>query len=339
LALLVLLGVCWGLYYPIFKFAARSGLPSSGLIMAITGGVALALLGITLVRRRPPLFSRRTARFYLVCAILGYLVPYTFALVASSRVEAGVLTLIGATSPILTLSLASLTGTERLTLRRILSITLGATSVVILVAPQAQLAGGAALVGMLAGFAVPMSYSSYHVFVSRNWPPGFDSFQVAAGEALVALILMLPVLFFSDGLAVFTGGWTTGHWAILAMIGFTTLTCYLYFEIIRQAGPVFVSQANFVTVVAGVLWAMTLLGERPGTWLWASLLLLIASLAVLAGGAATLISLSRALKWKRVAPERSGGLSLNPSPALWSGRGWRPQRSKGRRVRACKHRC
>ena len=44
IALLVLLGSCWGLYYPIFKFAVRSGLPYSGIMMAITGGVAVMLL-------------------------------------------------------------------------------------------------------------------------------------------------------------------------------------------------------------------------------------------------------------------------------------------------------
>jgi len=96
-------------------------------------------------------------------------------------------------------------------------------------------------------------------------------------------VIMLPVLFFSGGMSVFTGGWTSGHWAILAAIAFTTLTCWLYFEIIRLGGPVFVSQANFVTVFAGVIWGMTLLGERPSPWLWASLVLLIGSLAVLAG--------------------------------------------------------
>jgi drug/metabolite transporter (DMT)-like permease len=261
----------------------RSGLPYSGIMMAITGGVALMLLAVAFARGRPPVFRRHTGRFYLVCAMLGYLVPYSFALFATSRVDAAVLTLIGATSPIITLCLAALTRTERMTGRRLLSIVLGAASVAILIIPQASFASDTVLAGMLAGFGVPLSYSSYHVFVSRHWPVGFDSFQVASGEALVALLIMLPVLFFFGGISVFTGGWTSGHWAILAAIGFTTLTCWLYFEIIRLGGPVFVSQANFVTVFAGVIWGMTLLGERPGTWLWVSLLFLIGSLVVLAG--------------------------------------------------------
>lgn len=282
--LLVLLGLSWGLYFPILRFAARSGLPETGIIMAITFGIAVALLAIAAVRRRLPAFRRDTWRFYLVCALLGYLLPYCFALFAAGRVDAGVLTLIAATSPIITLCLAAAIGAEKVTRRRVLSIALGVASVTILVAPQASFAGGAVLTGLLAGFGVPLNYSIYHVYVSRRWPAGFDSFQVAAGEALTALVIMLPVLLLFRGGAVFTGGWTSAHWAILAMIALTTLTCCLYFEILRLAGPVFVSQANFITVVAGVVWSMALLGERPGPWLWLSLILLIGSLTVLAGG-------------------------------------------------------
>src|SRR6185312_3486405 len=152
IALLVLLGSCWGLYYPIFKFAVRSGLPYSGIMMAITGGVALMLLAVAFARGRPPVFRRHTGRFYLVCAMLGYLVPYAFALFATSCLDAAVLTLI-----------------ERMTGRRLISIALGAASVAILVIPEASFAGDTVLVGMLAGFGVPLSYSSYHVFVSRHW--------------------------------------------------------------------------------------------------------------------------------------------------------------------------
>jgi drug/metabolite transporter (DMT)-like permease len=65
------------------------------------------------------------------------------------------------------------------------------------------------------------------------------------------------------------------------MVLITTIDCYLYFEIVRLAGPVFVSQANFITVIAGVLWGMLLHGERPGEWLWVSLVFLIGSLFIL----------------------------------------------------------
>jgi drug/metabolite transporter (DMT)-like permease len=71
-------------------------------------------------------------------------------------------------------------------------------------------------------------------------------------------------------------GW--GHIAIAAMIGLSVVEIFLYFEIVRMAGPIFVSQANFVTVVTGVFWGMVIFGERPGEWLWLSVAMLFIAL-------------------------------------------------------------
>jgi drug/metabolite transporter (DMT)-like permease len=284
MALLILLGLSWGLHFPLLKAATHSGLPYSSITMAITCGISLALFAICLARGRLPVFRRRYIPFYLVCATLGYLVPYFLALFAAARVDAAILTLIGSTSPVITLCIAAGAGVERVTAQRVLGIALGLISVALLVLPEARLAGAPVVLGMAVAFCVPLNYSTYHVYVSKRWPPGFDSFQVAGGEALTALGLMLPVFFLTDGASVFHHGWTAGHWAIVAMIGVTTLNCYLYFEIVRLAGPVFVSQANFIAIVAGVLWAIALLGERPSQWIWVSLALLVGSLALLAIG-------------------------------------------------------
>ena len=286
LVLLVILGTSWGLHFPILKFAARSGLPYSGIAAATICGVALALLAISLARGRLPVFRPRTIRFYFVCAFLGYLVPYFLALFATGRIDADIVTLITSTSPIITLCLAALVGIERVSAIRVLGIGLGLVSVLFLIVPQARI-DAAALTAMILAFGVPVSYSSYHVYLSKRWPPGFDSFQVACGEALVALGLMLPLFLVTGGSAILHSGWTTAHWAILAMVAITTIDCYLYFEIVRLAGPVFVSQANFITVIAGVLWAMLLHGERPGAWLWVSLVFLVASLFLLVIGRRT----------------------------------------------------
>jgi drug/metabolite transporter (DMT)-like permease len=287
LALLIILGSSWGLHFPILKFAARSGLPYSGIAAAIICGVALALLTISLARGRLPVFRPRTVRFYFVCAILGYLVPYFLALFATGRIDADMVTLITSTSPVITLCLAAVAGIERVSALRILGIGLGLVSVLFLIVPQIDRVDKAALTAMILAFGVPVSYSSYHVYLSKRWPAGFDSFQVACGEALVALGLMLPLFLATGGTAILHSDWTAAHWAILALIAITTIDCYLYFEIVRLAGPVFVSQANFITVTAGVFWAMLLHGERPSGWLWVSLAFLVASLSLLVVGRRT----------------------------------------------------
>ena len=299
LVLLAILGSSWGLHFPILKFAARSGLPYSGIAAATICGVALALLAIGYARGRLPVFRPRTVRFYLVYAVLGYLVPYFLALFATGRIDADMMTLIGSTSPIFTLCLASIAGIERVSAIRVLGIGLGLASVLFLILPQSGRFDAVALTVTILAFGVPTSYSCYHVYLAKRWPAGYDSFQVACGEALVALGLMLPVFLLAGGGALLQSGWTAGHWAILAMVAITTIDCYLYFEIVRLAGPVFVSQANFVTVIAGVFWAMLLHGERPNGWLWMSLGFLVASLLLLVVGRRSGTVAARASQSKR----------------------------------------
>jgi drug/metabolite transporter (DMT)-like permease len=279
--LLMILGTSWGVHFPILRFAAESGLSHSGIAAAIIGGVAIAFVAICVARRRMPAFGRRQVRFYLVCAILGYVIPYMLALFAGGRIDSGMLTLIGALSPVMTLCLAGLLRVERITAGRLVGIGFGFASVIVLAAPQADVAGSGALLAMLVALGVPASYSSYHIYVLKRWPGGFDSFQVACGEAIAAVVILLPLYLWTGGGEILTGEWTAGHWAMLALILLTTMDCYLYFEIVRLAGPVYVSQANFVTVVAGVLWGMALHGEQPSPWIWLSAALLLGSLVML----------------------------------------------------------
>ena len=54
----------------------------------------------------------------------------------------------------------------------------------------------------------------------------------------------------------------------------------LYIYLIGQAGPVFASQVAYAVTLAGVLWGMALFGERHSPWIWLSLALMLAGLAL-----------------------------------------------------------
>ena len=62
------------------------------------------------------------------------------------------------------------------------------------------------------------------------------------------------------------------------MVLFGLVEIYLYFEIVRLAGPVTVSQANYVAVVSGVIWGIIIFSEPINPTLWFAALLLIISL-------------------------------------------------------------
>lgn len=275
--LLFVLGSVWGLHYSIIKLASQSGLGYARITALTTLGVALALTLVAIARGKLPPVARTTATYYSVCAILGYVAPFFMQIVVAKHLPAGVLTIIAATAPIWTMLIAWLARMETVTARRGLGVLTGFAAVMLLLSPTMAPAETAHTGWLLASLAIPLTYAAYHNYVARSWPQGLDSLQVATGEAIAAFVIVLPTYFLTSDV-IPSGDWSGGVWTIPAMVVLTVIAVFLYFEINRLAGPVFVSQASYITVVAGILWGMAIFGEPFTVALGASALLLILSL-------------------------------------------------------------
>ena len=103
---LVFLGSSWGLYFSLLKIAELSGISYIGILTLTTLGVSIGMSLIALLRQRRPRFGARHVVFYIVCAATGYLLPMIVELWVIGQMPAGVLTLIVAMAPIVTLLLA-----------------------------------------------------------------------------------------------------------------------------------------------------------------------------------------------------------------------------------------
>jgi drug/metabolite transporter (DMT)-like permease len=277
LVYLVLLGSSWGLYFSLLKIAALSGITYVGIITLTTLGVGLGMIAIAFLRGRRPAFGRRHHGFYLVCALTGYLVPMILELLVIARMPAGVLTLIVSMAPVATLLIAWLFRTDRIDLPRVTGVALGAFAVFAILLPEAHSREAVAWRWLLLASLVPVSYAIHHNFSSRYWPRGSDSYQVACGEAIYASLLLLAFSAFHWDWQDLQA-WNWGHAAIGLMAAISLVDIYIYFELIRQKGPIYSSHANYFMVVSGVFWGMLLFAERPGPMMWASALLLMASL-------------------------------------------------------------
>lgn len=271
------LGSSWGLYFSLLKIAVLSGIPYIGIATLTTAGVCIGMLAIAAVRNRKPDFSRRHIAFYIGCALLGYLVPMVAELLVIGHMPASVLTLIVSLSPMATLIFARLMRTDTINLKRISGVAIGMVAIFVVLFPDAHHSAGVAWHWLILATVVPCSYSLYHNYISRFWPEGSDSFQVACGEAIFATLLLIVFsIFFWRG--DYIGEWNSGYTAILIMATIALVDIYIYFEIVRLRGPIYVSQANYFMVVSGVIWGMILFSERLGPWLWLSAALLIVSL-------------------------------------------------------------
>ena len=66
---------------------------------------------------------------------------------------------------------------------------------------------------------------------------------------------------------------------MILWLGVTASIAYvLYFQIIRLAGPVYLSQVGYLVVVIGVVTGMLVFGERHSLWVWGGIALMVGGL-------------------------------------------------------------
>lgn len=283
ITLVFILGSLWGLHFSLIKICSESGISHFSILIATTGGVALIFSVITLLQRQLPKVSLTHLRFYLICAVLGYAGPILIELVVAQHMDAGLLTLIVSTTPLVTLSIATIIKTEKVKARGLIGVGLGCLTIFVLLIPKFSGANAVPWQYLIITFTVPIAYGTYHNYVSKAWPADSSTWQVASGELIVALLLLLPFYFFQSGSLFPQAQWQTVHWAMLLMVVFAVVEVYLYFEIIRLAGAVTVSLSNFVTIAAGVIWGMLIFKERPEWWEWACVAVLMVALYLVLG--------------------------------------------------------
>lgn len=238
----------------------------------------LCLAAISAARRKWSKLSKGGMYFFFVCALLGWVLPLLIELTVAKHLSAGLLTLIVSTATLWTVCIAFLGKFARIEPRHIVGILLGLAAAVLLLAPGLTGISSTSVIWVLAAFSVPWCYAAYHNFVAAKWPDDHNSWQVATGEALAGTVMLLPLFVLSrENIANYLH-WGEGTWPIPFMVLFGLVEIYLYFEIVRLAGPVTVSQANYVAVVAGVIWGMVIFGEPFMPVLWLAGLLLVTSL-------------------------------------------------------------
>ncbi len=264
ISLLLILGIGWGLHFSLIKIAAESGLAFTGITALTTWGIFFGMIAVCAYRRKWPAVRPEALRFYLICAILGYIIAFFVELEVSQHIQAGELTLIVATTPVWTFLIVRLLRAKPVSFRQIAGLLLGLAAVLALIVPELSFETGSTALWLLLAFAVPLTYASYHNVVEVAWPAGMDSWQVACGETTAATILLTPLfIFFGDGIGAYLD-WTTGSWTIPLMAFLAMFEIYLYFEIVRLSGAIVVSQANYVTIISGLVWGALIFGERIG---------------------------------------------------------------------------
>ncbi len=259
-ALVVLLGVCWGLNWVAVRVALQEIRPWSLRCLGMGLGT-LVLLAWALARGRPLRIAPGGDRLRL--ALAGVLNVAAFGVFTAFAQLAGAtsrVTMVTYTMPIWSVLLARVALGERLDATRLAAVGLAAAGLGVLVGP---LAAAGATAGMGWALLAAIAWAAGTVYLKAARIPGdpvaIAAWQLAAGFVAVALGAALaegpPAGWPRDPATA----WAVAYHVLLGM----ALPYLLWFAIVARLPASSAALGTLLVPVVAVLGAIALLGERP----------------------------------------------------------------------------
>jgi drug/metabolite transporter (DMT)-like permease len=278
---LLLVGTLWGLHPALIKFAVGGALSEIETASMLMLSIVVVLGGYLALRGRMIRLTRATLTFIAIAGFLEYTAPFLATFWVAEHVDAVLLTLIIATTPIFALVVAAATGVEPASRETVLACLIGVVAMALIVVPENALPSREMLPWCLAAFATPISYACGSTYVSRNWPAEFDTAQAVFAGALGAAIMLTPFWVRPIAAGTIAANPSGASWALVLLVAAVILEMVLYMYLLRRTGPVFTNFSSFVMIASGFLAGMVLFGERPSIWIWMSMGLFVLSLATI----------------------------------------------------------
>lgn len=267
LLLLLVLSTLWGASYTFIKIGVET-IPPLTFIAArtlIAGGLLAAILRARGMRL--PGDRASWARF-LFQAGLNSVVPFTLIAWAEQTVDAGVATILNATSPIFAFLLTALaTRHEAVTARKLLGVTAGLAGTGFIVGFEALEGIGQQVWAQLAIVAATVCYAGAAIF-GRSFK-GLDPMVPAAGSLLCGAAVLLPVSIAVDRAWMLAPSASSLVALGLLSVFSTALAFVIYFRLVRTLGSIGTTAQAYLRVPIGVAIGVLCLGERlhPDAWI------------------------------------------------------------------------
>lgn len=277
--LLATLATLWGASYTFIKLGVET-IPPVTLIAArtvIAGGLLLLILrlrGIRLPR------DAATWRHLAVQACINSVLPFTLIAWAETRIEAGLATILNATTPIFAFLITwAITRHEAISARKLFGTIMGLGGVCLIIGVGVFTDLGSDLWGQLAMLLASLSYGAAAIY-GHNFKH-LDSMVPATGSLLCGAVVMVPLSLIVDQ------PWTLqpSQVSLLALIGLsvfsTALAFVIYFRLVRTLGSVGTTSQAYLRIPIGVGIGVVFLGESLAGSAWIGLVFVIVGVAAM----------------------------------------------------------
>jgi drug/metabolite transporter (DMT)-like permease len=283
--LLLAAAALYGGTFPVNRLASEAGWPALGfaLMPALLAGIGLTALAV--VRGSAPSLAPRALLADVVIGGLAIGLPVGILVAAAEHLPASTLTLVLCLSPILTLTIAALTGSERFERRVLFGMLLGTGGILLIVWPDSGVVDEGKAGWFLLALLAPTMFAFANNCAVWLRPPATTAVAMAAGTLLGGALVAAVV-----AVATGAGFWpaVTGAAQILPLlfsVAINAVVFCLFFYLVATIGPARFSLFNYLAIAAGIAWSMATFGESPSPafWLAAALMLLGMHLALRPG--------------------------------------------------------
>ncbi len=277
--MLAFLCVVWGFSFLLIALALNSFPPLTLVCLRLVVGAGI----LYLLMHWQGLFLPRELRwwsYFTLLSILGNLVPFLLISWAEVHIASGQVGLLMALMPISTMVLAHFfVDYERLTARRLIGVFAGFLGVTVLVGGDALSGlGGVSLVAQLAVVAAGFAYAVNSVYAKRL--PSINGLVMATGSLIVGSLIMVPLTLLIDQpweLQVSAASWA----AVIALGLFSTgLATWVYFLLVSDCGPNFLSLCNYIIPALSFAAGAILLGEAVNSWQFIGMIAICSGIAI-----------------------------------------------------------
>ena len=256
LAELLLLAAIWGASF-LFMRIATPEFGALTLAFLRVGGAALFLLPILWIRQGEGGLLKRPLAL-IACGFMNSALPFALYAFASLHIQAGLSSILNATTPMWGALVAWLWLDQKLTRWRFLGLLLGFAGVSWLAIAKTGLSLNSSLWAVLGCLLATLNYAIGAV-ATKKWLKDVTPLAVAAGNQVGATICLLPFGLWAWPAALpSTTAWL--NLALLAVVC-TGVAYIFYFRLMARVGPTQAVTVTFLIPVFAVLWGALFLGE------------------------------------------------------------------------------
>ena len=246
--LLLLLSLIWGASFLFIEIALEVMGPVTLVFFRVLVG-AFCLLAYLRIRQKTLPTSIGFWAPVFMMGLLNNVIPFSLISYGQVFITGGMASIINANTAFFGVIVAAVTlADERLEWRRLIGVLIGISGVIIVVGPHNLIDFNPASIGQLAVVGATLSYAIASVWAKLRLN-GYDSELIACGMLIAATILMAPLMFWIEGMPLFSISLSlVGVFIGLGAVG-TSIAYLLYFRILKMAGA---SNLMLVTIIVPI---------------------------------------------------------------------------------------